>query len=45
VWGKASSAVEFKSTAKMFVRIAWWVTLSIEYPTGCCIHEFAARMK
>src|SRR3974377_2133846 len=43
VCGKAKKTVEFVSSSqKLVITARPWTIL---YPTGCCIHELAARMK
>ena len=41
----AWTSVEFVKSCAIEVSSARCVTGLILYPTGCCIHEFAARMK
>ena len=43
-WKYAPKNVELVMTAQKSVITAWPVALSILKPTGCCIHEFAARI-
>ncbi len=45
VCGKVTSAVLFVSTGQIEVSSARPRASLIRKPTGCCIHEFAARMK
>ena len=45
VWVNAPTAVELVSTAPKSVSSARPVTGLTTEPTGCCIQEFAARMK
>ena len=45
VWGNVTSAVELVSTAPKSVSSARPLSRVDPEPTGCCIQEFAARMK